>query len=232
MPTTTKYSICDIGCQLHTEAEDGKVRRVLAHDNPMLARNICFKGVAAPHIHNHEDRIRVPLKRVGDRGEDRWEEIPYDQAMDEIAARLKQVVEQYGPESLAVSTSGWNTQTTHATDRRFMNLLGSPNWISGVALCAGNTAAVNRLTYGWFPQPDYANTKCIVLFGHNPPQAFLDADLQRHQRGARPGRQADRAGPAGVGPGGDRRPAPASAGRHRRRHVPRLVEGHLRRRSA
>ncbi|MXX29311.1 MAG: molybdopterin-dependent oxidoreductase, partial [Gammaproteobacteria bacterium] len=166
-----KYSICticDIGCQLRTEAEDGRVRRVLAHDNPMLARNICFKGVAAPHIHNHEDRIRVPLKRVGDRGEDRWEEIPYEQAMDEIAARLKQVVDQYGPESLAVSTSGWNTQTTHATDRRFMNLLGSPNWISGVALCAGNTAAVNRLTYGWFPQPDYANTKCIVLFGHNP----------------------------------------------------------------
>ena len=171
MPTTTKYSICticDIGCQLRTEAEDGKVSRVLAHDNPMLARNICYKGVAAPHIHNHEDRIRVPLKRVGERGQDRWEEISYEQAMDEIAARLKEVVDQYGPESLAVSTSGWNTQTTHATDRRFMNLLGSPNWISGVALCAGNTAAVNRLTYGWFPQPDYANTKCIVLFGHNP----------------------------------------------------------------
>ena len=171
MSTTTKYSICticDIGCQLRTEAEDGKVSRVLAHDNPMLARNICFKGVAAPHIHNHDDRIRVPLKRVGERGEDRWEEIPYEQAMDEIAARLKKVVDRYGSESLAVSTSGWNTQTTHATDRRFMNLLGSPNWISGVALCAGNTAAVNRLTYGWFPQPDYANTKCIVLFGHNP----------------------------------------------------------------
>ncbi len=171
MPTTTKYSICticDIGCQLRTEAEGGKVQRVLAHDNPMLARNICFKGVAAPHIHNHEDRIRVPLKRVGGRGEDRWEEIPYEQAMDEIATRLKQVVDRHGPESLAVSTSGWNTQTTHATDRRFMNLLGSPNWISGVALCAGNTAAVNRLTYGWFPQPDYANTQCIVLFGHNP----------------------------------------------------------------
>ena len=49
-----------------------------------------------------------------------------------------------------------------------MNLLGSPNWISGVALCAGNTAAVNRLTYGWFPTPDWGNTNCIVLFGHNP----------------------------------------------------------------
>src|SRR5260370_5560969 len=49
-----------------------------------------------------------------------------------------------------------------------MNLRGSPNWISGVALCAGNTAAINRMVYGWFPNPDYSKTECIVLFGHNP----------------------------------------------------------------
>lgn len=171
MSKTSGYSvctICDIGCQLRTEAEDGKVARVLAHDNSMLAKNICFKGVAAPRIHNHDDRIRVPLKRVGERGEDKWEEISYEQAMDEIAEKLKKVTDEYGPEALAVSTSGWNTQTTHSSDRRFMNLLGSPNWISGVSLCAGNTAAVNRLTYGWFPMADFANTNCIVLFGHNP----------------------------------------------------------------
>ena len=49
-----------------------------------------------------------------------------------------------------------------------MNFFGSPNWISGVSMCAGNTAAINRLVYGWFPYPDYPNTNCIVLFGHNP----------------------------------------------------------------
>ncbi len=169
--SNTKYSvctICDIGCQLRTQDVDGQVTRVIAHDHPGLAGNICFKGVAAPRIHNHAERLRVPLKRVGERGADQWEEISFTQAMDEIAAKLQRVVDQYGPEALAVSTSGWNTQTTHGTDRRFMNLLGSPNWISGVSLCAGNTAAVNKLTYGWFPTPDYGHTNCIVLFGHNP----------------------------------------------------------------
>ncbi len=167
----TKYSVCtvcDIGCQLRTEAVDGKVSRVIAHDNPALAPNICYKGTAVPLIHNHPDRIRKPLKRVGERGEDRWQEISYQQAMDEIAQKLTSITAKYGPESLAVSTSGWNTQTTHSLDRRFMNLLGSPNWISGVALCAGNTAAVNKLTYGWFPMADFGSTNCIVLFGHNP----------------------------------------------------------------
>ena len=163
-------SICDIGCQVRGHQENGKLKRILPHSNPLLAPNICFKGVAAPEIHNHPDRLRTPLKRVGERGADHWEEISYEQALDEIAERLSGLVERYGPETLAVSTSGWNTQTTHSMDRRFMNLLGSPNWTSGVSLCAGNTAAVNRLTYGWFPMPDYINTKCIVLFGHNPRQ--------------------------------------------------------------
>lgn len=162
-------TICDIGCQLRALVDgEGRLAKVLQHDNPALAKNVCYKGTAAPRMHNHRDRLRVPLKRVGARGEDKWEEISYEQAMDEIAERLAKVVEQYGPESFAVSTSGWNTQTTHSMDRRFMNLLGSPNWTSGVALCAGNTAAVNKLTYGWFPFGDFANTNCIVLFGHNP----------------------------------------------------------------
>lgn len=164
----TVCTICDIGCQLRTETKDGKLFRVKAHDHPALARNVCFKGTAAPEVHNHAERLTVPLKRVGERGEDKWKEISYEQAMDEISERLKGIVDRYGPESFVVSTSGWNTQTTHGMDRRFMNALGSPNYISGVSLCAGNTAAVNKMTYGWFPFADIANSKCIVLFGHNP----------------------------------------------------------------
>ena len=51
MGQDAKYSICsicDIGCQLRTETINGEVKRVIAHDNPMLAKNISLKGVAAP----------------------------------------------------------------------------------------------------------------------------------------------------------------------------------------
>ena len=106
-------TICDIGCQFRAQAQDGQLSRILPHENPLLAANICFKGVAAPHIHNHADRLRVPLKRGGERGQDQWEEISYTQAMDEIAERLGGIVQKHGPEAFAVSTSGWNTQTTH-----------------------------------------------------------------------------------------------------------------------
>ncbi len=51
--------------------------------------------------------------------------------------------------------------------RRLMNLVGSPNHISGTADCMGNTAAVNRMVCGRYPGGDALNAKCIVLFGHD-----------------------------------------------------------------
>ncbi len=159
---------CDIGCMLTAEVRGGRVVRIRASDHPLLRNNICMKGVYAPKSFAHPDRVLHPLKRVGERGSGVWQQVSWDEAMGDIAARLARVVARYGPEALAVSTSQWNTSVENGAGRRFMNLLGSPNWISGVALCAGNTAAINRMVYGWFPFPDFAMTKCIVLFGHNP----------------------------------------------------------------
>ncbi|BFM17825.1 molybdopterin-dependent oxidoreductase [Maricurvus nonylphenolicus] len=159
---------CDIACNVAIEVKDGKVERVRHSDNPMFRDNICMKAVAAPSGFNHETRITKPLRRVGERGSGQWEEVSWDEAMADIGKRLNAVIDQYGPEAWAVTTSQWNTGTDHGLGRRIMNHVGSPNWISGVALCAGNTAAVNRMTYGWFPAADIGNSKCIVLFGHNP----------------------------------------------------------------
>jgi acetylene hydratase len=166
--TNAVCSSCDIGCPLVVESHDGKVVKIGTHDKAPIKDYICMKGANAHVGFTSEQRITKPLKRIGERGGNRWEEISWSQAMDEIAKKLTGVVDRYGPESLAVATSQWNTSNDNGMGRRFMNLLGSPNWISGVALCAGNTAAVNRMTYGWFPYADFNNTNCIVLFGHNP----------------------------------------------------------------
>lgn len=162
---------CDIYCQVRADVPNsGRVGDVKVHalDTRPLRTNICIKGVHAPAGFAHPDRVLRPLKRVGERGAGQWTEVPWDVAMGDIALRLHAVVDRHGPQALAVSTSQWNTQTDNGLGRRFMNLLGSPNWISGVALCAGNTAAINRMVYGWFPYPDYTQTRCIALFGHNP----------------------------------------------------------------
>jgi len=164
----TLCASCDIACSVVTEVDRGRVVRVRSSDNPIFRDNICMKAIVAPKGFAHPDRLMKPLRRVGERGSGQWQEVSWEEAMADIGKRLKAIIAEHGPEAWAVSTSQWNTGTDHGLGRRLMNHLGSPNWISGVALCAGNTAAVNRLTYGWFPMADLHNTNCIVLFGHNP----------------------------------------------------------------
>lgn len=159
---------CDIACPVVAQVEDGKVIKIRASFKPSLKDNICVKGIYAHKNFSHPDRVLFPLKRVGERGSGQWEQVSWEHAMTDIAERLRKVVDQHGPEALAVATSEWNTSVDNGSCRRFMNLLGSPNWVSGVAMCAGNTAAINRMVYGWFPNPDFNKTECIVLFGHNP----------------------------------------------------------------
>ena len=159
---------CDIACSVVSEVHKGRVVRVRSSDNPLFKDNICMKGIVAPKGFAHPNRIVHPMKRVGERGSGKWERVSWDKAMADIGSRLKKIIADHGPEAWAVSTSQWNTATDHGLGRRIMNHVGSPNWISGVALCAGNTAAINRMTYGWFPMADIGNSKCIVLMGHNP----------------------------------------------------------------
>ncbi|MBZ0334002.1 molybdopterin-dependent oxidoreductase [Marinobacter sp. AL4B] len=161
---------CDISCQLVATRKPGEKDYTLTGDlsNPMGPGAICAKGKLAQSTFDHPNRLLHPMKRVGERGEGKWEQISWEQALDEIAQKLTGIIERYGPEALAVTSGPWNCSTESGMTRRFMNLLGTPNYLSPVALCLGNTAAVNRLTYGWMPLPDFENTQCIVLMGHNP----------------------------------------------------------------
>ncbi len=161
-------TVCDCACQLTADVSDGRVTKIGPSDNPLIRGNICMKGPSARKLYAGPDRLTKPLRRIGERGEHRWEEVSWDSALDEIAERLAVIVERDGPEAFAVAASNWNTANEHGLGRRFMNLLGSPNFISGVSMCMGNTSAVHRMTTGWFPFPDIINSDCVVLFGHNP----------------------------------------------------------------
>uniref|UniRef100_UPI000AA96702 molybdopterin-dependent oxidoreductase n=1 Tax=Pseudomonas aeruginosa TaxID=287 RepID=UPI000AA96702 len=98
----------------------------------------------------------------------KWARVTWDEALDDIADRLKEVIAKYGPEALAVAHSGGWLLGGNGTTRRFLNHIGTPNFITSVAYCAGNTAALNRYVYGWFPRADILNSKCVVLIGHDP----------------------------------------------------------------
>lgn len=159
---------CDGFCPVSAKVKDGRVVKVTPRDHPLFKDVLCMKGAFAPKAMAHPDRLLYPMKRTGPRGEGEWHRVTWDEAMDDIARRLQSVVDEYGPEAFAVAGSNSTGIGDSGLSRRFMNHLGSPNWFSGIAYCNGNTAAVNRIVYGWYPRSDVVNSNCIVLFGHDP----------------------------------------------------------------
>lgn len=117
----------------------------------------------------HPSRLNYPLKRIGKRGENKWQEITWDDAFAEIGDRMKMVIDQYGPEAIA-TTSG--TGRTHDEIRqRFFNLLGSPNHIGAGAICYGPMCVMANALFGWRVFPVVrSNTKCILLWGGGGPR--------------------------------------------------------------
>ncbi|MBW2062926.1 MAG: molybdopterin-dependent oxidoreductase [Deltaproteobacteria bacterium] len=161
-------TMCDLHCMIQGQVENGKLLKLGGMpEHPIAPNTFCIKPTRALEYYDHETRLLHPLKRKGERGSGEFTQITWDQAYDEIAQKLTDVVKQYGPEAFTVSYAPYNA-FDNGTCRRFMNLLGSPNWISGISLCMGNTAVINRMTYGWYPSSDYENTNCVVYFGHNP----------------------------------------------------------------
>jgi anaerobic selenocysteine-containing dehydrogenase len=117
----------------------------------------------------HPGRLNYPLKRVGARGENRWQEISWDEAFIEIGDRMKAILDQHGPEAIA-TTSG--TGRTHDEIRqRFFNLLGSPNHTGAGQICYGPFCVMSHVLYGWrvFPVAR-SNTGCVLLWGGGGPR--------------------------------------------------------------
>lgn len=176
-------TMCDNYCPLKARLINGELRELVPLEDP---KAICFKAHGWKEYIHHPDRVLYPMKNRGRRGEQDWARISWDQALDEIAERLRKIMDQWGAESVAVSSLMGNCSGDHGMIRRLMNLLGTPNFISGLHMCQGNTFQVHRVTFGNSVGEDLDTTDCILLVGHNPHRgnwagqaAQIDAALRR-----------------------------------------------------
>jgi anaerobic selenocysteine-containing dehydrogenase len=117
----------------------------------------------------HSGRLDYPLKRAGNRGENKWKRISWEEAFAEIGEKLKNLIALHGPESVA-TTSG--TGRTHDEIRqRFFNLLGSPNHTGAGQICYGPFCVMSHVLFGWRLFPVVRdNTKCVLLWGGGGPR--------------------------------------------------------------
>ena len=105
-----RHTMCDIctpgpQCGVDAYVKDGVVIKVEGTPGfPTNGGALCTKGAANRQYIYRPDRIQTPMRRVGKRGEDKFEPISWDEAMAEIGARLSGVKAQYGPEAVAFMT--------------------------------------------------------------------------------------------------------------------------------
>lgn len=176
---------CGARCPLRLQVKDGVVVRVLPDntgtDQIGLHRiPACPRGRSIRHRIYNPARLSKPLKRREGtkRGEGKWDEISWDQALDEIAAKYADLLDQYGPESIHLSygtgvVSGNITQSyfTGGALVKLLNLKGGFLGYYGDYSTGGITEAM-RLTYGSYldtnSSDDLANAKVLVLWGHSP----------------------------------------------------------------
>ena len=116
------------------------------------------------------DRVLYPLRRVGKKGEGRFERISWDEALADVAGRLKQSIAEHGATTvLPYSFAGSQGLLQFASlDRRFFGLLGASRLVRG--LCGDTASAGIAATQGnaWGIDPeDLRHSRFIVLWGTN-----------------------------------------------------------------
>lgn len=164
--------LCAQNCGLEVLVEDGRMVKVRPDkDNPRSQGYACRKGLNVIYHQYPKDRLTEPLKRVSDR----FEPISWDQATDEIAAKIKGLVDTYGPRCLAYM--GASAQGGHfeaAFGLTLLRALGSQNFYSSAGQeFSGSWWVLGRMLGKQYniAVPDEHHTDMLVAWGWNGMQS-------------------------------------------------------------
>ncbi len=171
----TYCSISKSRCAVICHVQDGKLVEVSKDPEHPNCLNLCPKGIAAPELVYHPERLKYPLIRTNPKtAEDPgWKRISWDEALDAISKKLLDAREQYGAESVIFgkgSSGGSPGNDYKEWLDRLAAAFGSPNGDLGTThICNWHKDKGSTHTYGTkIPAPDFDNTRCILLWGHNP----------------------------------------------------------------
>lgn len=151
------------GCSLLVGVKDNKIVQIKGDPEGYLNKGYtCYKGRVSADRLTHPDRLRYPLKRVGERGEGKWQRISWDEALDETAANLLQIKEKYGARAVGFGV-GMPKGLEHFVMIRLANIFGSPNVISSQDVCHAPREVTGLHTCGFYPVADLHNPTSLIL---------------------------------------------------------------------
>ena len=167
IPTVCGMCGPDAGCGIYAHVQNGRFVGVEGmEESPINLGKLCPKAYAAMQWVYSPDRLKTPLKRTGKRGEGRFQEISWDEAIDYIADKLTEQKRNFGPESLAILSPARRSYSSMLY--RFLMAHGSPNYgHSGICAMQRDFAFLHTIGH-YRPIPDYEHADLILIWGKQP----------------------------------------------------------------
>ncbi len=176
--------MCFWRCQLVGKVRDGRLVKI--EGNPKSIDNgvsICARGNAGIKMLYDPDRLKYPMKNVGKRGAPKWQRITWDEALDTCASKLKGLVEEHGPETLAIFPHGASASYPF---HFFEHTVGTPN-VSEASFfqCRGirDMAYVATIDKPPGENVDMPNTKVMFFLGNHLGENVHVSHLKRYLKG-------------------------------------------------
>ena len=165
---------CQSRCRLYVHVRDGKaVKTSMAPFPDPRYNRVCLRGLSQIQRLYDPNRLKYPMKRVGERGEGRWERISWDEAIDMITTKFNAYQQEFGKQSIAFSTVSGDTGFIQGVYglKRFANLLGATETehsldmsdTFGLGRVLGNGSSFNQRN----DPADLANAKTIIVWAAN-----------------------------------------------------------------
>ncbi len=181
----TFCDLCFWKCNAIATVKDGVLWKIEGNpDDPLSRGRLCPRGTGGVGAHFDSARLRAPLLRASVRGEEKWTEVTWDEALGHVAEKMQEIKAAYGPEAVALFSHGLGGTFLKHTVKAF----GSPNSAApSFAQCRGPRDVGLELTFGEAvgspERTDIRNARCLVLIGshlgenmHNTQvQEFADA---------------------------------------------------------
>jgi anaerobic dimethyl sulfoxide reductase subunit A len=170
---TVCASHCGGACLLKVHVKDGIITRIETDDGEEPQLRACLRGRAYRQRVYAPDRLLYPMKRVGSRGEGKFERVSWDEALDKVAGELKRVRDTYGPASilLALMTGDVSSLNNFGPTDRLLSMAGGYTSAWGVTSFQAGVYA-SLVSYGtWFAsntRDDLLNSRLIVMWGWDP----------------------------------------------------------------
>ncbi|HWQ75703.1 MAG TPA: molybdopterin-dependent oxidoreductase [Syntrophomonas sp.] len=179
-----------VGCGMILHVKDNKLVSVEGDpEHPITQGRLCIRCLTLPEYVHHPQRILHPMKRVGERGENKWTNISWEEAFDIIVEKTNYFKENYGAQSIIVYGGTGREATLYYPPLAYA-VLGTPNCavpLSGNA-CYGPRCTATQYSMGigypeidfagYFPDrfdnPDYELPEYIMIWGKAPLESNAD----------------------------------------------------------